>query len=123
MKVLFVSAEVSPFAKVGGLADVAGSLPKAIKQAGHDIKECLWIQLLGFLNGRKAIDSRQLNVHQNQLEQGSLHQAQHFGAGIGMVDGDILRPDFFQIIFQRDMNQRLVINNQKIHYRLPPREF
>ena len=38
MKVLFVSAEVSPFAKVGGLADVAGSLPKAIKKAGHDVK-------------------------------------------------------------------------------------
>ncbi|MCQ2958359.1 MAG: glycogen/starch synthase, partial [Candidatus Gastranaerophilales bacterium] len=38
MKILFVSAEVSPFAKVGGLADVAGSLPKAIKKKGHDIK-------------------------------------------------------------------------------------
>ncbi|MCR4881685.1 MAG: glycogen synthase [bacterium] len=38
MKILFVSAEVSPFAKVGGLADVAGSLPKAIRKAGHDIK-------------------------------------------------------------------------------------
>ncbi len=38
MKILFVSAEVSPFAKVGGLADVAGSLPKAIRKKGHDIK-------------------------------------------------------------------------------------
>jgi len=38
MKILFVSAEVSPFAKVGGLADVAGSLPKEIKKMGHDIK-------------------------------------------------------------------------------------
>ncbi|HWA82841.1 MAG TPA: glycogen synthase [Fimbriimonadaceae bacterium] len=38
LKILFVSAEVSPFAKVGGLADVAGSLPKAIHQLGHDIR-------------------------------------------------------------------------------------
>ncbi|MDD3594508.1 MAG: glycogen synthase [Candidatus Gastranaerophilales bacterium] len=38
MNILFVSAEVSPFAKVGGLADVAGSLPKYIKNLGHEIK-------------------------------------------------------------------------------------
>ncbi len=38
MKVLFVSFEVSPFAKVGGLADVAGSLPKALRTAGVDIR-------------------------------------------------------------------------------------
>lgn len=37
LKVLFVSAEVSPFAKVGGLADVAGSLPKALRSLGHDV--------------------------------------------------------------------------------------
>lgn len=37
MKVLFCSYEVYPFAKVGGLADVAGSLPKYIKDKGVDI--------------------------------------------------------------------------------------
>ena len=38
MKILFVSSEVAPFAKTGGLADVAGSLPQAIKDKGHDIR-------------------------------------------------------------------------------------
>jgi len=38
MKILFVSSEVAPFAKSGGLADVSGALPKAIKDLGHDIR-------------------------------------------------------------------------------------
>jgi len=38
LKTLFVSAEVSPFAKVGGLADVAGSLPKAQRKLGVDTR-------------------------------------------------------------------------------------
>lgn len=38
LKVLLLSAEVVPFAKTGGLADVAGSLPKAIRALGHDIR-------------------------------------------------------------------------------------
>jgi starch synthase len=38
LKVLFLSAEAVPFAKVGGLADVAGSLPQAIRALGHDVR-------------------------------------------------------------------------------------
>ncbi len=37
MKVLFAAAEVDPFAKVGGLADVAAALPQRLKEIGHDV--------------------------------------------------------------------------------------
>ena len=38
LKVLFVSSEVVPFSKTGGLADVAGSLPVALHKAGADVR-------------------------------------------------------------------------------------
>jgi starch synthase len=38
LKVLFVSPEVYPLAKVGGLADVAYALPKALRGIGHDAR-------------------------------------------------------------------------------------
>ena len=38
MKILFASAEVDPFAKVGGLADVAAALPQRLLEMGHDVR-------------------------------------------------------------------------------------
>lgn len=41
LKILFVSSEVDPFAKTGGLADVAGALPKTLAALGHEVRTVL----------------------------------------------------------------------------------
>ena len=38
MKILYAASEATPYAKSGGLADVAGSLPKALVKDGVDAR-------------------------------------------------------------------------------------
>ena len=38
LKILFVSSEVVPYAKSGGLADVSGALPTALQESGMDVR-------------------------------------------------------------------------------------
>lgn len=38
MNILLAASEVAPFAKTGGLADVAGALPRELHRMGHDVR-------------------------------------------------------------------------------------
>jgi starch synthase len=52
LRILIVAAEMTPFVKTGGLADVIGALPKALVAAGHDVRVVIprygWIDVTQF---------------------------------------------------------------------------
>jgi len=52
LNVLFVSSEVDPFAKTGGLADVSNALPQAIRALDHEVR--VMLPRYGVINERKA---------------------------------------------------------------------
>ncbi len=63
MRVAIISSEAVPYSKTGGLADVAGALPKALKQTGVDsvlITPC-YLQTKGEYLWQTAIDDLRVN--------------------------------------------------------------
>jgi starch synthase len=51
LSILYIASEVEPFAKTGGLADVAGAFPQVIREMDHDIR--ILLPKYGFIGDRK----------------------------------------------------------------------
>jgi len=63
VNILICSSEAVPFAKTGGLADVAGALPKALSALGHDVRLALPKYGMVYdrkISGTKVLDGLQI---------------------------------------------------------------
>jgi starch synthase len=65
-KVCYISSEVIPFAKSGGLADVAGALPIALKDMGHDVR--LMMPNYKSINERKFVLREVIRLREVEVE-------------------------------------------------------
>lgn len=64
MRVLFVTSEVAPLIKTGGLADVSASLPSALRRLGDDVR----VLVPGYPQVLKALDSFKIEIFFPALE-------------------------------------------------------
>ncbi len=86
MKVLYIAAECKPFSKTGGVGDVAGELPGAIRECGVDI------EIVTPLYGRAKVDERELEsvasyevIFQGQRERVEVLRTRHDGVAVNFV--------------------------------------
>ncbi|HQI41582.1 MAG: starch synthase [Ignavibacteriales bacterium UTCHB2] len=56
LKILFVTSEVVPFVKTGGLADVSSALPQMLSELGHEVR--IVVPKYG------AVDERKFKIHE-----------------------------------------------------------
>jgi starch synthase len=56
LKILFVTSEVVPFVKTGGLADVSAALPQMLSELGHEVR--IVVPKYG------AVDERKFKIHE-----------------------------------------------------------
>ena len=88
MNILFVSPEVFPFAKTGGLADVIGALPEAIAKKGHTSSTILPYYQLVKKNGFKpSVFKKNISLRlDNREELFNLLLLKHNGVDVYFIE-------------------------------------
>lgn len=64
LRIAFLASELTPFAKTGGLADVAESLPRTLGRLGHDVR--VFVPLYGVID-REAHELEPLKIHASEF--------------------------------------------------------
>ncbi len=102
-KILFVTSEVHPLIKTGGLADISSSLPKALFELGQDIRLILpkyrSLKLTEKVEYRcfVRIDNRVINIFETRLPDSNMI--------VWLVD----YPEFFDIDGKSPGKSRMII--------------
>lgn len=111
LRVLIVASEAVPYLKTGGMADVIGALPRALRRLGHDVRVILpryknvdperW--RLSTVMARLAVPLHQGNEYVNVLE-----TEQRSGVRVAFIDA----PHYFQrdkVYSYHDDGERFVL--------------
>ena len=80
MKILFVATEAAPLAKVGGMADVVGVLPKILRQLGHDVR--IFMPYYGFLPDKVAVPDKPVWSGSAMLQDFEVYETVLPGTGV-----------------------------------------
>jgi len=89
LRVWFLASEVAPFAKTGGLADVAGALPACLQNLGVDIRVGLPFYRMvkdGKLQAQKVLEGLEVRLRDTTLKGDVLETATEGGLPVYLFD-------------------------------------
>lgn len=72
MRILFVAAEAAPLAKIGGMGDVVGSLPKVLRKLGHDVR--IFMPYYGFISDKVDVPEEPVWTGEAMFESFAIYQ-------------------------------------------------
>lgn len=91
MKILIASVEVAPLAKVGGLADVAASLPKELIEKGHDARIVMPAYAMSLTNPEfpvSVVAEFKVEINSNRSVWATAYETRLGDVPVYLIDGE-----------------------------------